>query len=99
MVKIAGPDKSVSHLVPAGRWYIGRGKVCQVVLECEDKKISRRHIEVDVTPEMIRLKCLGLNGALINDREMPPDEWINARPGYSLFIGQYELKLSKVKIA
>ena len=99
MVKITGPEKSVSHLVPGGRWYIGRGKVCQVILDSDDKKISRRHVEVDVTPDTIRLKCLGLNGALINDREMPPDEWINARPGDALFIGRYELKLSRVKIA
>ncbi len=99
MVKVTGPNTSESLLAPGGRWYIGRGKLCQVVLESADKKISRRHIEVDVSSRAIRLKCLGLNGALINDREMPPDEWINALPGDSLFIGQYQLRLSRARIA
>ena len=99
MVRVAGPGTSHSFLAPEGRWYIGRGKACQVILASTDKKISRRHVEVDVSAGAIRIRCLGLNGALINDRELTMDEWIHAQPGDSLFIGAYQLKLLKAKFA
>ncbi|MCF7837559.1 MAG: FHA domain-containing protein [Candidatus Marinimicrobia bacterium] len=64
---LSGPLDGKTFPLTEGNWVVGRSAANDVNLVLADPTISRRHVELTVTPAELRLRDLGSNnGALVN---------------------------------
>ena len=76
-------------LAERGRWVVGRGSSCDVVLV--DDTVSRRHCEIAVRAGLCLVRDLGsCNGTLVNGRLASR---ARLRPGDVLFLGETEVRV------
>lgn len=79
-------------ILPRGTLVVGRGQECD--LSFDDDDVSRRHAELHVEAERVRVEDLGsLNGVEVNGR--PVDGSRALRHGDRILIGNQELVLWK----
>ncbi|MET0405702.1 MAG: FHA domain-containing protein, partial [Cystobacter sp.] len=75
-----------------GKLVVGRQAPATVLLD--DDSVSRRHAEVELTPEGPVLRDLGsANGTQLNGERLAPNETVNIQPGDVLTFGMVEVLL------
>ena len=83
-------DRHEWPLAEKGRWVIGRGSDCDVLLPSDDA-VSRRHAEIAVRAGICLVRDLGsCNGTLLNGRRVTR---ARLRPGDVLELGETELRI------
>jgi len=66
---VAGPDRGKVHNVASSAMLVGRGLDCQIVLA--DPSVSRKHFQVMLTPQGLKLQDLGgANGTRVNGQRV-----------------------------
>ena len=90
LLVISGPDRGRSIKIPAGRHVIGKAPECTLVLS--DPLVSRRHLEVEVSADEVRLRDLGSrNGCYFEGARF---DSILVGVGASVVLGETEIRLS-----
>lgn len=75
-----------------GKLVVGRQAPASVVFE--DDSVSRKHAEVEATPEGVVLRDLGsANGTLVNDERLEPQQPVVLQPGDIITFGMVEVVL------
>jgi hypothetical protein len=78
-------------LAERGRWVLGRGSDCDLILGDDDDTVSRRHVEIAVRAGLCLIRDLdSCNGTLLNGR---PVRRARLRRGDVLLIGETEIRV------
>jgi Flp pilus assembly CpaF family ATPase len=95
VVQASGGDESLFDLVkPETR--IGRDPINEVTLP--SPFVSRLHATVVRKDGRVSLRAEGLNPTLVNDRELRPGESVDVRPGDSVVIQGFFLKIQATDV-
>ncbi len=91
----AGPDLGKKLALEAGTYFVGKGSGCDLVLA--DAAVSRRHLEVAVLADGVRMRDLGsTNGTFYEGARF---ELVKLGPGAQVRLGHTELTLASPDMA
>src|SRR5438128_890329 len=87
----AGGNRTV-RLTREGTYVVGRSRGCDLMLD--DAGVSRKHLELRVTPEGVELGDLGSsNGTFLGDRRLAAGERVPLKAGETCRVGNSMLLL------
>jgi DNA-binding NtrC family response regulator len=93
LVVVAGPDRGKELLLDQGTYTIGKGPSCDLALS--DGAVSRKHLEIVVLSDSVRVRDLGsTNGSYIHGARFSE---ITASAGAGVTVGHTELRFLPVR--
>lgn len=97
LVEVPENEKVPSRqiILPANGGTIGRAYDCTLVLPDFDRKLSRKHIRIDLSPQgSFQVTDLSINGATLNQQPLNRGIAQQINDGDILKLGDYTLLLS-----
>jgi phage tail-like protein len=96
-LQIVGPESTQSYAVPIGSVTMGRQVGNDILLE--HALVSRRHAQVDCTPESCQITDLGSsNGTRVNGEPLTPNSPVFLSDGDVIQVGPFELTVEQTAV-